>query len=32
VLGFAGQDQIPLYKELWIFLTTFDWMWFALAG
>ena len=32
VLGFAGQDQIPLYKELWQFLTTYDWMWFALAG
>ena len=32
VLGFAGQDQIPLYKELWQFLTLYDWMWFALAG
>ena len=32
VLGFAGQDGIPLYKELWTFLNTFDWMWFALAG
>jgi hypothetical protein len=21
VLGFAGQDQIPLYKEMWQFLT-----------
>jgi hypothetical protein len=31
-LGFAGQDQIPLYKELWQFLTLYDWMWFALAG
>ena len=30
--GFAGQDQIPLYKEMWQFLTTYDWMWFALAG
>jgi predicted ferric reductase len=32
VVGFAGQDQIPLYKELWQFLTTYDWMWAALAG
>jgi len=32
VLGFAGQDQIPLYKEMWQFLTVYDWMWFALAG
>ncbi len=32
VLGFAGQDQIPLYKEMWEFLTKYDWMWFALAG
>jgi predicted ferric reductase len=31
-LGFAGQDQIPLYKEMWQFLTLYDWMWFALAG
>jgi hypothetical protein len=31
VLGFAGQDQIPLYKEMWQFLTLYDWMWFALA-
>jgi predicted ferric reductase len=32
VLSFAGQDQIPLYKELWTFLQTFPWMWPALAG
>jgi predicted ferric reductase len=32
VLSFAGQDSIPLYKEMWTFLTTFDWMWFALIG
>jgi DMSO/TMAO reductase YedYZ heme-binding membrane subunit len=32
VLGFAGQDQIPLYKEMWEFLTKYDWTWFALAG
>jgi predicted ferric reductase len=32
ILSFAGQDSIPLYKELWRMLNTFDWMWFALAG
>lgn len=32
VISFAGQDGIPLYKELWTFLTTFEWMWFALVG
>ena len=32
VISFAGQDGIPLYKELWIFLSTFEWMWFALVG
>ena len=32
LVGFAGQDSIPLYKELWEFLTKYDWMWFALAG
>jgi predicted ferric reductase len=32
LVGFAGQDSIPLYKELWQFLTLYDWMWFALAG
>ena len=32
VVGFAGQDSIPLYKELWQFLTLYEWMWFALAG
>ena len=32
VLSFAGQDQIPLYKEMWNFLTKFPWMWPALAG
>ena len=31
-LSWAGQDQIPLYKELWNFLQTFPWMWPALAG
>jgi predicted ferric reductase len=32
VLSFAGQDHIPLYKEMWTFLQTFPWMWPALAG
>ena len=32
VLSFAGQDSIPLYKELWRMLNSFEWMWFALAG
>jgi len=31
-LSFAGQDSVPLYLELWRLLTTFDWMWAALAG
>ena len=32
VLSFAGQDSIPLYKELWRMLNSFEWMWFAMAG
>jgi predicted ferric reductase len=32
IFSFAGQDSIPLYKELWQMLQTYDWMWFALAG
>ncbi|CAB4660752.1 unannotated protein [freshwater metagenome] len=32
IFSFAGQDSIPLYKELWRMLNTFEWMWFALAG
>jgi predicted ferric reductase len=32
MFGFAGQDQIPLYKELWNMLTKFYWMWAALGG
>ena len=32
IISFAGQDSIPLYKELWEILQRFDWMWFALAG
>ena len=31
-ISFAGQDQKPLYKELWNFLIAFPWMWWALAG
>jgi predicted ferric reductase len=30
--SWAGQDHIPLYKEIWNFLQTFPWMWPALAG
>jgi len=32
VVAFAGQDQIPLYKEIWNFLNDWPWMWPALAG
>ena len=32
IVSFAGQDQIPLYQELWNFLTDFPWMWPAMAG
>jgi len=32
LIGYGGQDNIPLYSEMWQLLTTFDWMWFALAG
>ena len=32
LISFAGQDQIPLYKELWSFLQTWPWMWPALVG
>jgi predicted ferric reductase len=32
VVGYAGQNQIPLYKELWNVLSTFSWMWAALGG
>ena len=31
-LSWAGQDHIPLYKEIWNFLKSFPWMWPALAG
>jgi DMSO/TMAO reductase YedYZ heme-binding membrane subunit len=32
VLSFAGQDQKPLYRELWDMLHIFPWMWPALAA
>jgi len=32
IIGYAGQDQIPLYTELWNVLTKFYWMWAGLAG
>ena len=32
ILSFAGQDQVPLGKELWQMLGDFEWMWVALAG
>lgn len=32
VLGYAGQNQIPIYKELWNVLTKFYWMWAGLGG
>ena len=31
-LSWAGQDHIPLYREIWNFLRSFPWMWPALAG
>ncbi|CAN2171305.1 COG4097 Predicted ferric reductase [Candidatus Nanopelagicaceae bacterium] len=31
-LSWAGQDHIPLYREIWNFLKSFPWMWPALAG
>jgi predicted ferric reductase len=32
ILGYAGQDQIPLYKEMWNVLHKFYWMWAGLGG
>ena len=32
IFSFSGQDSIPLYKELWRILNTYEWMWPALAG
>ena len=32
ILSFAGQDQVPLGKELWQMLGDFEWMWAALPG
>ena len=31
-LGFAGQDHVRLYLELWRILKQYAWMWAALAG
>jgi len=32
LIGFGGQDHVPLYVELWRLMHTFSWMWPALAG
>jgi predicted ferric reductase len=32
VVGYAGQDQLSLAREIWRMLTDFAWMWWALAG
>ena len=32
VVGYAGQDQMSLAREIWRMLTDFAWMWWALAG
>jgi ferredoxin-NADP reductase len=32
VLGYAGQDQMSLAREIWRMLNDFGWMWWALAG
>ena len=32
LFSFAGQDQIPLYRELWNFLGDYPWMWPAFGG
>jgi ferredoxin-NADP reductase len=31
-LGYAGQDQLSLAREIWRMLKDFAWMWWALAG
>jgi predicted ferric reductase len=31
-LGYAGQDQLSLAREIWRMLNDFAWMWWALAG
>lgn len=32
LLGYAGQDHVPLIVELWRMLHQYPWMWAALAG
>ncbi len=32
LIGFGGQDHVPLYVELWRLMHTFSWMWLALLG
>jgi len=32
VVGYAGQDQFSLAREIWRMLNDFAWMWWALAG
>ena len=32
VVGYAGQDQLSLAREIWRMLQDFAWMWWALAG
>ena len=32
LIGFGGQDHVPLYVELWRLMHTFSWMWPALGG
>jgi predicted ferric reductase len=32
VVGYAGQDQLSLAREIWRMLNDFAWMWWALAG
>lgn len=31
-VGYAGQDHIPLYRQLWSFFTEYPWMWAALGA
>jgi predicted ferric reductase len=32
VVGYAGQDQMTLAREIWRILNDFAWMWWAMAG
>lgn len=32
LIGYAGEEHIPLYKESWKLLTTYPWMWGAFLG